>query len=185
MHFNVLDKVSTLLHKKLSLYLKKLWNLLFRSLLFFHASTRPVRWWLLCCFYCTPRFDCEGTRDDHHECWYRQQAGAGRRAPRRACRHGGDHDHGPQPLDPSERLQVRSPEDHRLLQGLRQKDVPSGEGPYRPAAHHWDQTSVHHGCWCEQAGATEMILRAGAARVYYLVLYFFAGLCPAQSIQDE
>lgn len=39
MHFNVLDKVSTLLHKKLSLYLKKLWNLLFRSLLFFHAST--------------------------------------------------------------------------------------------------------------------------------------------------
>lgn len=144
---------------------------LFFFLLCFSCSYSPSALMAVTMLLLHPEVRLWGTREDHHECRNLLQVGSGRWAPRRARRHGGHHVHGPQPLDPSKWLQVRSPEDHGATQGLRQKDVPAGEGPHRTAAHHWDQASVHHGYWCEQSGATDTILRARAACIYSLFLF--------------
>lgn len=159
-------KLSSLLHKKIYLFLKDTLSDYYFLPFFFSCFSSPSALMAVPMLLLHPEVQLWGTRDDHHECRYILQVGAGRWAPRRARRHGGHHVHGPQPLDPSKRLQVRSPEDHRATQGLRQEDVPAGEGTHRAAAHHWDQASVHHGHWCEQSGATDTILRAGAACIY-------------------
>lgn len=166
------DALEKSFHQRIYLFLKDtLSDCFFFFLLCFSCSYSPSALMAVTMLLLHPEVRLWGTREDHHECRNLLQVGSGRWAPRRARRHGGHHVHGPQPLDPSKWLQVRSPEDHGATQGLRQKDVPAGEGPHRTAAHHWDQASVHHGYWCEQSGATDTILRARAACIYSLFLF--------------